>query len=374
MDEEQEQEILDYDEQPQSDQDMDNKAEGSKPEHVEEGGSGGHDPMSMPPHGTEVFISKVPREATDAQLLAFCEQCGHKVHAIRLPKDPGNPGQNKGYAFAVYTETEGANETLSKLNQAELSDFPGRKVTIVRSEVKNKLFIGNLPRELNKEQILEVLKGDVVGITDMNLMVEKENPSSSNVNRGFGFVEFYNNAAAEQARRKLSSSEYRFRAHTLTVTWAEPKKNDALQEQVKSIYVGNLPENVDESKLKSIFSAYGKISQIVLLKDPNDPSKLRNYGFVHYEERSSALKAIDEAAEGPKPELEGKELTVHMARPQPKDNDGDLPGRSGNSYGGGRGGGEAREAFRLVTAAAEELAVGLGEAVPQDMVLVVGVA
>jgi RNA recognition motif-containing protein len=43
----------------------------------------------------------------------------------------------------------------------------------------------------------------------MNLMVEKENPNSNNVNRGFGFVEFYNNAAAEQARRKLSSSEYR---------------------------------------------------------------------------------------------------------------------------------------------------------------------
>ncbi len=61
-----------------------------------EGGSGANDPMNMPPHGTEVFVSKIPREATDSQMLAFCEKLGHKVHSIRLPKDPGNPGQNKG--------------------------------------------------------------------------------------------------------------------------------------------------------------------------------------------------------------------------------------------------------------------------------------
>lgn len=44
----------------------------------------------------------------------------------------------------------GANETLQKLNQAELPDFPGRKVTIVRSELNNKLFIGNIPREVRR--------------------------------------------------------------------------------------------------------------------------------------------------------------------------------------------------------------------------------
>ncbi len=45
-------------------------------------------------------------------------------------------------------ETDGAKETLTKLNQAELPDFPGRKLTIMRSEVKNKLFVGNIPREV----------------------------------------------------------------------------------------------------------------------------------------------------------------------------------------------------------------------------------
>jgi hypothetical protein len=40
--------------------------------------------------------------------------------------------------------------------------FPAQ-VTIVRSEVKNKLFIGNLPRTLTRDKILEVINKEVVG-------------------------------------------------------------------------------------------------------------------------------------------------------------------------------------------------------------------
>jgi hypothetical protein len=50
--------------------------------------------MAQPPHGTEVFISKIPREASDAQLRAFCEMAG-EVFSMRVPKDREN-NTNKG--------------------------------------------------------------------------------------------------------------------------------------------------------------------------------------------------------------------------------------------------------------------------------------
>lgn len=82
----------------------------------------------------------------------------------------------------------------------------------------------------------------------------------------------------------------RLQDRVLTVTWAEPKKIDSDQEQVsncsscpcthwnlrmsidwslferifvqvKSIYVGNLPENVTEAKLRDVFKAYGEVKQ-----------------------------------------------------------------------------------------------------------------
>ncbi len=62
---------------------------------------------------------------------------------------------------------------------------------------------------MNKEQVLDALRADVVGVVDIKLMIEKEHASATNVNRGFGFVEFYNHAAAEMARRRLSSSDFK---------------------------------------------------------------------------------------------------------------------------------------------------------------------
>ena len=51
----------------------------------------------------------------------------------------------------------------------------------------------------------------------------------------------------------------------VTVTWAEPKRSDAAQEQVKSIYVGQLPDSVDEHKLKNLFAAYGQVRLLICM-------------------------------------------------------------------------------------------------------------
>lgn len=86
----------------------------------------------------------------------------------------------------------------------------------------------------------------------MWLTMERD-PNSSFLNRGFGFVDFYNNTAAEQARRRLTRPDFKIKENALTVTWAENRKNEAMQETVKSIYVGNLPqESVDETKVRTL--------------------------------------------------------------------------------------------------------------------------
>lgn len=44
----------------------------------------------------------------------------------------------------------------------------------------------------------------------------------------------------------------------VTVTWAEPKKEEDTS-KVKAIYVGGLPETVTEQKLLDVFKAYGEV-------------------------------------------------------------------------------------------------------------------
>ena len=42
-------------------------------------------------------------------------------------------------------------------------------------------------------------------------------------NRGFAFIEYYNNACADYARQQMSSGSFRLEGNTPTVTWADPK-------------------------------------------------------------------------------------------------------------------------------------------------------
>ncbi|GLC63757.1 hypothetical protein PLESTF_000070800 [Pleodorina starrii] len=280
-------------------------------EQEQQGSGDTEDPMSQPPHGTEVFISKVPREATDAQLRTFCEMAG-EVYAMRVPKDRES-NNNKGYCFCVFKNREAADKAMTVLEGREVKDFPGRRVNVVPSIVKNKLYIGQMPRDITKEELEALLKAEVVGLEKIELMMDKE----TNQARGFGFLAFYNNAAATLALRKLSRPEFRLRGHQVQVMWADPKRDEIGTEKVRSIYVGNLPEHYTENDLRSIFAQYGNIDRVTLLYTPEDPGKLRNYAFVNYTERSAAVRAVSEAEkENKKHTMGDKELIVHMAKPQ----------------------------------------------------------
>lgn len=61
--------------------------------------------------------------------------------------------------------------------------------------------------------------------------------------------------------------------------------------QVKAVYVKHLPKNVTQDQLKKLFEHHGKITKVVLPPAKSGQEKNR-IGFVHFAERSSAMKAL----------------------------------------------------------------------------------
>lgn len=53
----------------------------------------------------------------------------------------------------------------------------------------------------------------------------------------------------------------------------------------------NLPENVTSEQLKELFKCNGEVTKVVLPPAKTGQSK-RDFGFIHFAERSSALKAV----------------------------------------------------------------------------------
>ena len=63
--------------------------------------------------------------------------------------------------------------------------------------------------------------------------------------------------------------------------------------QVKVVHVRNLPEKVTHEQLWKLFEKHGDITKVML--PPSKPGQpKRDFGFVHFAERSSAQKAIAE--------------------------------------------------------------------------------
>jgi len=77
-----------------------------------------------------------------------------------------------------------------------------------------------------------------------------------------------------------------------------------------NIYVGNLNYKLQESELEEVFSEYGEVSSVKLIKDKYT-GKAKGFGFVEMPDDEVANKAIEEL-DGK--ELSGRQMKVNKAR------------------------------------------------------------
>ncbi len=105
-----------------------------------------------------------------------------------------------------------------------------------------------------------------------------------------------------------------------------------------NIYVGNLSKDVTDNDLEELFSTFGIIKSVKVIKDLFS-GESKGFGFVEMASDNDAQKAITDLNTK---ELKGKKIVVNEARPK-RDNrrGGGGGGRGGNRGGGGgnRGGG-----------------------------------
>jgi len=95
-----------------------------------------------------------------------------------------------------------------------------------------------------------------------------------------------------------------------------------------NIYVGNLSFDASEEDLQKLFSGFGQVSSVTIVKDKYS-GQPRGFGFIEMPERSEAQAAI-ENLNGK--ELLGRSINVSEARPRT-----DRGGRPGGGQGGRKG-------------------------------------
>ncbi len=106
------------------------------------------------------------------------------------------------------------------------------------------------------------------------------------------------------------------------------------------LFVGNLSFNTSENDLHDAFAAHGTVVEANLMMDRMS-GRPRGFGFVTMSSPEEAQRAIDALNGQP---LDGRNLTVNIARPKEDRPPGGGGGGRGprREYGGGGGGGRGR--------------------------------
>lgn len=169
-----------------------------------------------PGRGCEIFVGKIPRDCFEDELVPAFEKIGN-IYELRLMMDFS--GSNRGYAFVMYTNKNDAQKAVREMNNFEIRR--GRLLGVCPSVDNCRLFVGGIPKNKTKEEIMVEMKKVTEGVTDVIVYPSATDKSK---NRGFAFVEYGSHRAAAMARRKLIPGRILLWGHQIAVDWAEPEQ------------------------------------------------------------------------------------------------------------------------------------------------------
>ncbi|XP_053530519.1 polyadenylate-binding protein 1 isoform X2 [Ictalurus punctatus] len=237
---------------------------------------------------SSLYVGGLHPEVMENMLVEKFSPAG-RIHSIRLCRDR-KTGSSLGYAFVNFHRRAEAERALEMLNYEPLMGRPMRimwshKDSSLRNTGMGKLFVRNLDNSIGNMALHDIFStfGKVLSCTVVN------NETGS---KGYGIVHFESLEAANMAIERLNGKLLngckvfveRFKPYEGHKAEAGPHSQD-----FTNIYIRNLGEVVDETKLKNIFSKFGPVLKVHVETDEDKRS-----GYVKFEKHEDAQKAVEE--------------------------------------------------------------------------------
>nr|XP_046216663.1 polyadenylate-binding protein 1A-like isoform X2 [Oncorhynchus gorbuscha] len=184
-----------------------------------------------------------------------------------------------------------------------------RDPSLRKSGVGN-IFIKNLDKSIDNKALYDTFSafGNILSCK----VVCDENGS-----KGYGFVHFETQEAAERAIEKMNGMLLNDRKVFVGRFKSRKEREAELGARAKeftNVYIKNFGEDMDDEKLREVFSKYAEYGSAMSIRVMTDDSgKSRGFGFVSFERHEDAQKAVDE--------MNGKELNgklIYVGRAQKK--------------------------------------------------------
>ncbi|XVF25070.1 hypothetical protein REPUB_Repub13aG0182000 [Reevesia pubescens] len=199
-------------------------------------------------------------------------------------------GKSLRYGYVNYFSHSHASKALSYLNHTDLKGRPVRIMWSQRDPFPRKiglanLFVKNLDPSITSARLEQIFSR--FG-TILSCKIAEENGQS----KGFGFVQFESEESAMAAITYLHDTIVEGKKLYVSKFVKKIERTAAAEEEkFTNLYVKNLVDGMTEDILKEMFSRYGKVCSVVIMKDGKGSS--RGFGFVNFQFPDDAKKALE---------------------------------------------------------------------------------
>ncbi|KAL2455984.1 Polyadenylate-binding protein 5 [Forsythia ovata] len=212
------------------------------------------------------------------------------VVSVRVCRDQAHR-TSLGYAYVNFGTPQEASHAREILNFTPVNGKPIRIMFSHRDPCLRKtghanVFIKNLDDSIDNKALYDTFA--VFG-TVLSCKVAVDNNGCS---KGYGFVQFDQEEAAQNAIRQLNGMLINDK-QVYVGTFVRRQERNGLDGSpiFTNVYVKNLSETVMDEDLKKTFGKFGPITSAVVMKDTNGNS--RCFGFVNYESPEAAASAVE---------------------------------------------------------------------------------
>eukprot|EP00756_Hemistasia_phaeocysticola_P014331 Hpha_TRINITY_DN15334_c2_g1::TRINITY_DN15334_c2_g1_i1::g.90723::m.90723/K13126/PABPC; polyadenylate-binding protein len=235
-----------------------------------------------------LYVGDLVDDVTEAVLFETFKEVG-AIISIRVCRDAVTR-KTLGYAYVNFQSPLDAERALNSLNYREVRGRPVRLMWSQRDPGLRKsgagnIFIKNLHKAIDNKALCDTFSA-FGNILSSKVVTDKEGNS-----RGFGFVHFETEAAAQEAIERVNGMLLNEMKVFVGPFVKRMTRSAAANSKFTNLYVKELIETADADLLREKFGEFGEVTSTCTKKHP---SLQRVYGFVNYAEHDQAVKAIDE--------------------------------------------------------------------------------
>ncbi|XP_022750242.1 polyadenylate-binding protein 3 isoform X2 [Durio zibethinus] len=236
-----------------------------------------------------LYVGDLEENVVEGQLYDLFNQVGTVV-SIKVCRDQ-NKRSSLGYAYVNYSNHQEAAHAKEVLNFTPINGKPIRIMFSQRDPSIRKtgyanVFIKNLDPAIDNKALYDTFAA-FGPVLSCKVATDRNGQS-----KGFGYVQFENEEAAQNAIKRLNGMLINDKQ---VYVGQHVRRRDRVPANVSpkftNVYVKNLSETTSDEDLKKAFESYGTITSAVVMMDQN--GKSRCFGFVNFQSPDSAAVAVE---------------------------------------------------------------------------------